>query len=349
MSRTGNKQVVKVLQARDIEILKGLYEHRALSTEQIMRRYEMSKWYTYKKLALLRNSKLISTLPIRGYLANQKRQGNYHRISETGITCLRKQGVAVERSADQLRVNIRHLPFLLSSNDIMIDLEKYKWVMKDSRQVKVEYELNRGANVQGMLTSPKGVGYLFYMFMHGISKMNLNKTAKEIKESKYRNYMLFAKSQKSFSTIVNVLSIDENLIVQCQSLKIFPYVFAKYYLRLFEDENNVMKFLEDYEIYDLSFKTDFKDTRRKTYDGLERVVRHNGEEKYLVNLLDTDLVKVYNIKQYRKEMYELDGRKVLIVTTSNTRKMHEQLLEEIYHVDYLEIDTGDLIDYLTTI
>ena len=41
MSKTGNKQVVKVLQARDIEILKGLYEHRALSTEQIMRRYEM--------------------------------------------------------------------------------------------------------------------------------------------------------------------------------------------------------------------------------------------------------------------------------------------------------------------
>ena len=347
MSKTGNKQVVKVLQARDIEILKGLYEHRALSTEQIMRRYEMSKWYTYKKLALLRNSRLISTHPIRGYLANQKRQGNYHRISETGITCLRKQGVAVERSADQLRVNIRHLPFLLSSNDIMIDLEKYQWVMKDSRQVKVEYELNRGANVQGMLTSPREIGYLFYMFMHGISKMNLNKTAKEIKESKYPNYMLFTKSQKSFTTIVNVLSLDENLIVQCQSLKVFPYTFAKYYLRHFEDEQNVMKFLEDYEIYDLSFKTDFKDTRKKKYDGLERIVRHEGEEKYLVNLLDTDLVKIYNIRQYRKEMYELDGRKVLVITTPMTRHTHEQLLGEIHHVDFLEIDSGDLIDYLS--
>ena len=48
-------------------------------------------------------------------------------------------------------------------------------------------------------------------------------------------------------------------------------------------------------------------------------------------------------------MYELDGRKVLVVTTPNTRDMHEQLLEEIHHVDYLEIDSGDLVDYLKAI
>ena len=51
MSKTGNKQVVMVLQARDIEILRGLYEHRVL----IMRRYEMSRWCTYKKLRIFRN------------------------------------------------------------------------------------------------------------------------------------------------------------------------------------------------------------------------------------------------------------------------------------------------------
>ena len=53
MSRANKKQVVKILQPLDIAILNGLYEYRALSTEQIMRRYEMSRWYTYKKLASL--------------------------------------------------------------------------------------------------------------------------------------------------------------------------------------------------------------------------------------------------------------------------------------------------------
>ena len=46
-------------------------------------------------------------------------------------------------------------------------------------------------------------------------------------------------------------------------------------------------------------------------------------------------------------MYELDGRKVLVVTTPNTQDMHELLLAEIHHVDYIEIDSGDLVDYLT--
>ena len=99
---------------------------------------------------------MISTHPIKGYLVNQKRQGSYHRISEIGISCLREQGVPVERRADQLRINIRHLPFLLSTNDVMIDLEAYGWQMKDSRKVKEKFELNRGANVQGMLKSPRG-------------------------------------------------------------------------------------------------------------------------------------------------------------------------------------------------
>ncbi|MFC5591689.1 replication-relaxation family protein [Sporosarcina soli] len=349
MSRANKKQVVKVLQPLDVAILKGLYEYRALSTEQIMRRYELSRWYTYKKLRILRNSRLISTHPISGYLVNQKRQGSYHRISEIGISCLREQGVPVERRADQLRVNIRHLPFLLSTNDVMIDLETYGWEMKDSRSVKEKFELNRGANVQGMLKSPRGTEYLFYTFLHGVGMKNLMKVSKELMDVSNPNYILFAKSAASYMKIVEHLSTNVSVIVQCQSLKVFPYTFAKYYLRHFEDESNVMKFLEDYEIYDLSFKTDFKDTRKKKYDGLERIVRHEGEEKYLINLLDTDLVKIYNIRQYRKEMYELDGRKVLVITTPMTRHTHEQLLGEIRHIDYLEIDSGDLIDYLSAI
>ena len=70
--------------------------------------------------------------------------------------------------------------------------------MKDSRQVKVEYELNRGANVQGMLTSPREIGYLFYMFMHGISKMNLNKTAKGDKGIQVSKLYGICKKPKEF-------------------------------------------------------------------------------------------------------------------------------------------------------
>ena len=141
--------------------------------------------------------------------------------------------------------------------------------MKDSRDVKEKIELNRGANLQGTLTSPKGSEYLFCMFMYGVGMKNLKKKAKEIRDFRNHNYILFAKSATSYSTIVQQLSTNNTVIVKCQSLKIFPYTFAKYYLRLFEDETHVMKFLEDYEIYDLSFKTSSISRRKKQYDGLE--------------------------------------------------------------------------------
>ena len=38
-----------------------------------------------------------------------------------------------------------------------------------------------------------------------------------------------------------------------------------------------------------------------------------------------------------------------MVITPNTRDRHEHLLVEIHHVNYLQIDSGDLVDYLTAI
>ena len=60
--------------------------------------------------------------------------------------------------------------------------------------------------------------------------------------------------------------------------------------------------IEAAKFYDCPLKRLLYSRRKKQYDGLERVVRYNGEEKYLMKLIDTDLIKVYCIKQYRKEM-----------------------------------------------
>ncbi|KRG16848.1 hypothetical protein ACA29_02915 [Lederbergia galactosidilytica] len=67
-------------------------------------------------------------------------------------------------------------------------------------------------------------------------------------------------------------------------------------------------------------------------DGLATVVWHEGKEKYFVNLLDTDLKKVFNMRQYRKEKYMQDGRHLLVLTQNG---FHRELLEEIRHVELL--------------
>lgn len=96
----------------------------------------------------------------------------------------------------------------------MIDLEAYGWKMKESRKVKEKFELNRGANVQGVLKSPIGTDYQFYMFLHGMGMKNLMKYSKELMEVSNPNYIIFAKSAASYMTIIEHLSTNTSVIVQ---------------------------------------------------------------------------------------------------------------------------------------
>ncbi|WP_199860702.1 replication-relaxation family protein [Oceanobacillus damuensis] len=340
MSTSSNKSVVKELQSRDIDILRGLYEYRALSTEQIMRYFRISKWYTYKKLTALRNSGYIITTPIKGYNPHQSRQGNYHRISETGIACLRKQGYPAERRAYDLRVRIRHLPFLLMTNDILMALSQFNWTVEDSRAAKKRHNLNRGVNIQGILKNACDQDYVLYSFLENTSVKNLEKIASEITMHKFTDYLFICRGGGSFQAIINRF-IDSDAMLKCQSLKVFPRGLGKDYLRAFEGSAQQFNaYLQQVHNSTLSFRTSFK--RRKNFKGLDQVVHHNGEEKYLVNLLDTDLVKIYNMKRYRKEDYEMDGRKVLVITEPHLKSIHHKLLESVHHIDYMEITQDEI-------
>ncbi|GAB3051310.1 replication-relaxation family protein [Virgibacillus ainsalahensis] len=350
MAKTIKKQMIKRLQPLDISILKNLYHYRALSTEQISEFHDMSMGYTYRKLNILRNTGYIRSKPIRGYIKGQSRQGNYHRISESGIACLRKQGYPLERKADDLRVRRFHLPFLLSTNNILVKLEQAGWTVQDSRDVKKQFNLNRSNNVQGMITSPTGIVFAIYTFLHSTSAKNLEKIIREIDQHRsdvitesgqryFDAYAFFAKGKESFNQVVNRL-MDSRAIRECHSLKIFPQTFGINYLLAFQgDEQQLMKALENQYHNVLSFHPSFK-TRIKSRghpDGLSQIVQYRGEEMYFVNLLDTDVVKITNILQYRKDRYERIGRKVLVLTHPGLRHKHAELLQHVHHAEFLEV------------
>lgn len=263
-------------------------------------------------------------------------QGSYHRISETGIACLRKQGYPVEREANELRVSPRLLPYLLSANDVMIDLAPYGWTMLDSREIKKKYELNRGGNIQGALISPEGVEYGFYIFKSSTSKKNLMKIIHEIKESPIPNFILFTKGQSSFDSIIAEATKPGNELITGGALKILPYTFGKTYLQVFSQKAHFFEVLTRYGITDSANKT-------HSNNRFTNVVLHEGKEKYLVNLLDTDLMKFHKINRYRKEAYEKDGRPILVLT--HMKHKHQALLQNIKHIDYLEISFFEFINF----
>lgn len=352
------KAGIKKIQPLDVDILAGLYEYRAMSTDQIQKRYGMTKAYTYRKLRLLRISGFISSHPIIRYRTGQRSQGKYHRITREGLALLRTKGLQVEKKIHQLEVAENLVPFLLATNDLMIDLEPYGWVLSDSREIKSRFHMNRSDNIQGTLqniyTGSKEYG--IYTYMHSVSEKNLEKMIREIKNYTSINehstalidYMIFKKGEQGFTDIVKTFTRENNkeLIARVRSLKIFPYTFGKYYLRLLEMEEDLLRFVCAIPENEMSFKRRFEKTEvNPKYPGLDCLVTHQGEEKYFVNLVDNDLRKVFELQQYKKEEFEKDGRKVLVYVIHSMKQIHEEALRNYHHVEYLEVGK-ELIDYL---
>lgn len=335
MTKTREKYTVKRLTERDLLILKKLYKYRLLSTEQLMVIFGMSRLSVNNKMYIFRNSGYVLSYPLaddKGY-----RSGAYHRISETGIHCLRKQGMVVERSANGLRVNKYHVEYLLNAYDLAIELSPYGWDYDDSRDAKEKYRLNRQSGLHGLLTSPQGTESSLYIMLNDIYPRSLGKIIREIEYSRIHNHLILTRGQPSFNSITGGL-LKQGVVVG-GGIKVMPYRFGMNYLKISHTENHLVKFYTILGLSNISINTE-----NKLFD---YVVEHEGEEKYLVDLLDTDLMKIHKLSQYRKEHYEHDGRKVLLL--SHMVEKHKEMLGKILHVEYLSVSPQVLNDYLRSV
>lgn len=336
--------VIRQLSLRDLQILYDLYQYRVLTTEQIKKRYfANSKSYVNQKLHAMRNSHLITTFPVsRG---NGKRGMACHRLTDTGIACLKEQGMPVKYRASDLQVTPGAIPYLLAANDIMIELTPYGWTMRDSRETKALYNLNRGDIIHGTLISPDGTEYGLYVLMAGTFEHNMAKIIQEIRatsmgEAGLTNFMIFTKGAASFSHFIERATEpkvnpakpfeDAQPLIVGGALCVLPYRFGIQYLKAISIDNDLVKFFTRYgSVTPIQNRTPFK-----------WLIRHNGDEKYLVNLLDTDLMKIHDLKRYLTHQYQEDGHRVLIMT--HMRDKHEELLDGAFGIDFQEIDPKEI-------
>lgn len=346
---------LKRITGLDISILKSLYEYRALNIEQLRKLHNLSENYSYRKLRILRVSGYVKNKPIKGYQKGKKNQGKYFRITNSGLNVLRDHGVLMDKRVVRLEVTAEYIPYLLATNDVMVDLKAYGWELSDSREVKERMGINRNDLIHGMLQNVKtgSRGYGIYIYLETVSIRVIEKMQREmknytIKESNYlSDYIIFKRGQQGIRELINQIMSDEHseVLARVSSLKLLPYVYGKLYLRAFEEEDRVLEYAIEQES-GLSFKRRFKHNELNSkYSGLDTVVEHEGEEKYFVNLLDNDLKKIYEIRQYRKEFFEKDGKKVLVYVMDQLRDIHEELLRDIHHVEYLEGD-ANVMNYL---
>ncbi|WP_077319079.1 hypothetical protein [Virgibacillus proomii] len=337
----------QALPKQDIQLLYQLYKYRALSTVQVAKVMNYSIWTVYKKISQLRGQGYLYSEHIKGnYILNQARQGNYHRISGKGISLLNLYGYKVDYTAEELKISVYRVAYLLTVNDLIIPLAQKGWGYQDSRATKNLLSLNRGDIVQGMLTSPdEGKEYALYIILKKARKDTLVRLKQEIIRLPLERILVIARGIDSFTSIVDSF-MDKDKLIKGEAVKVLPLKIALAHLAISDgDEENYKRYIESLGITilgDSSNKNEFESNVHFDY-----LIECNGEEMYLMDLLGNDLMKIDELRHYRKEEYERDGRKVLVLTSGAEfhKDLHQQLLGHMNHVEYLFVNLNETIAF----
>lgn len=335
----------------DLDILVQLYQHRAFSTDQIGRFFSMSEGYTYKKLSTLRRRGWLISETIKGTFTSEKYQGKFHRISEGGISCLIEAGrikqteLSKVKQAHHLRVNPSFLPYLLLVNEIYLCLECDGWQFTDSRDAKKKYGLNRSDNIQGLLKHESNeTEYALYLFDKPSHK-HMKKLLREMHNyDRLNSKAIFFTNLQTFEFLVEELMKDQTAVAISEHVKLFYHKFGLYYLAKFFSETEMNIFIEE----ELKFRI-IKDAVRPFgfHDQVfQTVVEDDGEEKFIVNLLDSDLKKILDLMKYTKDLYEAAGRKVIVLSGGKMFDVHQKLLEHYPHIEFFEVDPWAVMEYV---
>jgi hypothetical protein len=322
------------LNERDLSILQDLYNFRALTTEQIKRKYfPDSEHYVNKILYKLRKENFIISSTLRG--SRDKRKGvSYHRLTETGLECLARHGVSVEGYSQNLYLKPSQLHYVLSANDIMTDLTQSGWEALDSRGIKKRFNLDDRMNIHGLLIEPEGKHYGYYVLEEGITRANLGKMVAEIRDSYavVENFIIFTKGSRSYNQFINFalnppLKRIENHYIPQQplytgyDLKIVNFAIGRQLYKAYPTSKQWLKALASY--YKFEIISEQKTENRQSFD---TIIRYKGEEMYFVDLTDTDLTKIRAIKSYTQHHYNEENKRKILV--ANFLKSQWDLIRE---------------------
>ncbi|MFD1362745.1 replication-relaxation family protein [Lentibacillus salinarum] len=322
---------------RDIAILKDLYRYRVLTTQHLRKKYFPHSSYVKNKIYAMKKSNWIIPFPLVG--KNGRKQTTCYRLTDTALAILRDQGELINKKAAKLRVRDNMLPYVLATNDVMIELFPYGWELYESRETKANYNLNRNDLIHGELVSPTGKRYALYILMERTKDENMRRIIREIKSDKFPNYIVLAKGEESRNHFVERATEANNMMSITGELSVMDFNYGIKYLQSgFSDKTIFERIIQSpetpFEV--VPFSGDRSPFQYK--------VMHKGEEKYLVNLMNADIMKIRAINHYaedinRAERFQEKHYRVLVLVIPEMKTTIKQLMQGNPLVSYM--DVGD--------
>ncbi len=225
----------------------------------------------------------------------------------------------------------------------MIELRKEGWEMWNSRRVKKKYNLDDRMNILGVLISPKGEQYGFYVMEDGIYSNTLGKIQSEIKmnHSIINNYIVFARGQNAYNEFVKRAMDEEKPLNTGHKLKILPFTTGLKFLGKYPDKTEWIKQMADHFGFEIASME--KTEKRQTFD---TIIKYKGKEMYLVDLTDTNITTIHAINSYNERAYDWENRRRLLISSLAPQlTILEDYIKGMY-VEYLPISSQDFSQLL---
>ncbi len=331
------KKIVKRPQPLDINILSDLYQYRVLTTKQLAQRHFQDRdniSYLHRKLYILRNSGYMETKPLVN--SKKKREGSCHFIKDKGISFLRQNGILHHpKKSDDIQVSKKRLYYIVNVNQIMLDLESSGWITKDSRDTKRIYRINRGDLIQGTITSPDHKTYAIYYLAENapeITIVNVIKQIKRIKSPDLHNIAVFFSGENALN-LFSQKQKELELVVGGE-LILLPFKFGIKYLQHFPTENQFVNFVTK----------NYGTLAESDHPSFKYVLNINREEKYLINLLTNDAMKIFDIERYTIDEYKRHKRKLMALVTSRFYEKYHDMFIQQPHIEIVPVDTNLLFE-----
>lgn len=317
------KTSIRIFTKRDLNILHDLYNYRVLTVQQVLHRYFGGQKYGYHRMYMLRKDGLVSGGPVVSH--GEKGRTSCYYITDKGIRLLLREGIIEKpvRLAKHIRVEGPQIYYLLDVNDIFLELRDWGWVPLSGNDVKRHYKLNRADMIQGMLTDMSGKRYGVYLVSREPEELAVSKVVSDIRKSPIHSSLIFCKGEAGYK-LVRRMANEMNTLVG-GSFNVLPYNNGVRILKSLRSTGHVINL---YKRYGNNVRRDEHGRR------FSHLIDHNGEEKYIGQLLTGDLMTRFQLARYHRDDYLREGRKVLVLAWSGQREEIEQAYEAYPHIEF---------------
>ncbi|WP_411954760.1 hypothetical protein ACKXGF_02765 [Alkalibacillus sp. S2W] len=297
------------LDKRRLAILCDLVKFRALTTNQIRDKYFGGKGNNVNNvLSRLRKSGYIKTGSVKGSREGKKGYP-YHTITESGIEILFANGKEFEYEPRKPHFQEFQVRYIVQTNDILLYLEEEGWQSLNSRDVKFKYNLDKRSNILGELTSPDKENYAVYVFERNTDVRTIGRIQSEIvtQASSIPNAIIFTKGKNSFNKFVE-LGLKKGLHTGGK-VKLIPSHLGVPIFSAFPKELDWVRELGKHINFEVVSTEKEGGSAKQSFPYL---IRHNGEEKYFVDMSFTDLSQLHKLEAYARSNYRWEKKRVLV-------------------------------------